>query len=230
MQALQMDITKLVPVSVAVHQGTKLSAQPWATGRGRVKAKEHEDPASMPLPVLPEVPGALGGMEAKDTNPSASMAEGSEVKATESVNKNFSSGSKPSWGREGKNRRSSIDLSLAVSRAKLTEVFKVREMQLTADLSPRDKGKVDLEESSSQGEVDEAGLHLVARSLWLKLHPVNTLFARHLSKALGLLPLFQEGTDGCCGRWKHWASRLYHWLLISYLLHGIVIGTYELSV
>lgn len=56
-------------------------------------------------------------------------------------------------------------------------------------------------------------------SWWLKLNPLSTFIATYASKALGLVPWteidFQMDWRSRCRRY---ASRLYHWLLILFLL------------
>ncbi|CAK9026828.1 unnamed protein product [Durusdinium trenchii] len=152
-------------------------------------------------------------------------------------------------------RRSSVDLQRAVSRGNLTEVFKVRESQLTADLkpssarppSPRDPSgasgdgsieshsptkpvslleQLDVPAVQEHSHEDEEEDVEAPRSWWRHLSPLQTFVSGHLSKALGLVPIL-DGTGPF--RYRQRVSMLYHWLVISYLLYGIVTVSYELS-
>lgn len=187
-------------------------------------------------------------------------------------------------GREGSkslSRRNSVEMNRAVSKANLTEVFKLREMEITAELvgsaSPKTRTKskskkssdganaagsgslvgseksekkpislapekvdirsIESSEASSDSEVDcplrpevseeasESELE-EPESMWLKLSPLNTFITSYVSKALGLIPLFdplctdmEVASKGSKG-WlvpclKQVVSRIYHWILIG---------------
>ena len=157
-----------------------------------------------------------------------------------------------------RSRRSSVSLHRAVSKANLTEVFKVREKELTAGLAsglPQTNQRsltpdrvekknnrvspvssvVEVEEDaasqSSESEAsdadateakqvdEETGSAELAEwePFWLKLSPLNTFMTRYVSKALGLVPLFDPEPKECACSWrssfKQLVSRLYHWSL-----------------
>ena len=138
-----------------------------------------------------------------------------------------------SSGRESlqRSRRASFDLQRAVSKANITEVFKVREMELTANLTPKGvmphKSDEILIERSNEDDDAFDTVHERTPSWWLRLRFLDTFVSCHLSKALGLVSLFREGPCLLC---RNWASRLYHWLLLSYLLYGVLNLTYQLSI
>lgn len=184
--------------------------------------------------------------------PSSPKASGGEVRRAGSLHSGGNSKAS-----SVKSRRNSISLNRAVSKANITEVFKVREQELTADLhdktpsvkaSPRPSAKdvpkkgaqsvksdaplgsvretpeasnrfpsVTSEASDSSEDSDETieEVEVEMASRWLKLSPLNTFITCYVSKALGLVPLFDIESDkptwkNCS---KHWASRLYHWNL-----------------
>lgn len=161
-----------------------------------------------------------------------------------------------------RSRRSSASLHRAVSKANITEVFKVREMELTAGLSSGlhqnqrsltpdrvEKKKSHVSHVSSVVEVREDAASQASQEysdeseasdadaseakqvdeetdsaeltewepVWLKLSPLNTFMTRYVSKALGLVPLFdpeqKEGAFSWRSRFKQLVSRLYHWSL-----------------
>ena len=161
-----------------------------------------------------------------------------------------------SSGREGsltqRSRRSSVELNRAVSKANITEVFKVREMELTADLSPRngkksadpsqDQPKVtnlntEEEESDSESEVEEEKEEEEEEeeeetSFWLNFSALNTLITGPISKILGLVPLFdvvEEEKSSWKSACKKLISRLYHWALLLLLLFQLVLNLHALS-
>lgn len=166
-----------------------------------------------------------------------------------------------SSGRDGsinRSRRSSLEMRRAVSKANITEVFKLKEAQLTAalrsptpqSLSPM-KGKPKPElpspakgvngdsesESASEAEtlVEVVEVEQVEEaepeSLWLRLSPLNTFICCHFSKLLGLVPLFhpREESQTWRGFFKELVSRLYHWSLILLLLGSLVRLLWGLS-
>lgn len=166
-----------------------------------------------------------------------------------------------SSGRDGsinRSRRSSQEMRRAVSKANITEVFKLKEAQLTAalrsptpqSLSPM-KGKPKPEspspakgvngdtasESASEAEtlVEVVEVEQVEEaepeSLWLRLSPLNTFMCCHFSKLLGLVPLFhpREESQTWLGFFKELVSRLYHWSLILLLLGFLVRLLWGLS-
>ena len=163
-----------------------------------------------------------------------------------------------SSGREGsltqRSRRSSVELNRAVSKANITEVFKVREMELTADLSPpngkkladlsQDRPKVtnlntEEEESDSESEVEEGKEDEEEEeeeeeetSIWLNFSALNTLITGPISKILGLVPLFdvvEEEKPSWKSSCKKLISRLYHWALLLLLLFQLVLNLHALS-
>eukprot|EP00438_Fugacium_kawagutii_P022390 Skav217218 [mRNA] locus=scaffold143:319342:320358:- [translate_table: standard] len=210
---------------------------------GEVKSSRH---SSQPEPSSPKRTGSGGEGQAQKSERVASLHSDHNSKAG-SV----------------KSRRNSVSLNRAVSKANITEVFKVREQELTADLHdktpsvkaspllsakdvPKKGGSQTVQSvrsvKSSLGSVREkhdvpSSAHSVSddesedsdadtmegeevefveiESRWLKLSPLNTFITCYVSKALGLVPLFDFESD--TPTWKncskHWASRLYHWNL-----------------
>lgn len=69
--------------------------------------------------------------------------------------------------------------------------------------------------------------------VWLKLSPLNTFMTRYVSKALGLVPLFdpeqKEGAFSWRSRFKQLVSRLYHWSMLLLLLYCLVANVRKLS-
>ncbi|CAK9002327.1 unnamed protein product [Durusdinium trenchii] len=288
MQALQMDISNLVPVRTARRRESLGSSvtESWAMGRlkekkdKQVKLKDPEDSPSPSLRVLP-VPGVPDLKKARDliedpakapaetplecaeknlsipriSTDDAMLGRGSNEK-TLCLDREASRGSErgtglpfavqrsssqPRAGREDsqssgreslqRSRRASFDLQRAVSKANITEVFKVREMELTANLTPKGvmphKSDEILIERSNEDDDAFDTVHERTPSWWLRLRFLDTFVSCHLSKALGLVSLFREGPCLLC---RNWASRLYHWLLLSYLLYGVLNLTYQLSI
>ena len=70
-------------------------------------------------------------------------------------------------------------------------------------------------------------------SVWLKLSPLNTFVSHYLSKALGLMPIWQSigrsSDKSCMHRCLDWMSRIYHLLAILYLLTGTIPFGYFLQ-
>lgn len=69
-------------------------------------------------------------------------------------------------------------------------------------------------------------------SVWLNFSPVETFISRHLSKALGLVPLFDPVTEEertWPDLFKELVSRLYHWTLLLFLLYFLVKIVQDLS-
>lgn len=148
-------------------------------------------------------------------------------------------------GRE-KTRRASAVLDRAVSKGNLSEVFRLREQELTATLSHRPSGdpqnasvksreKTTLQEltnedgGTSELSADEDDI-ANKKSCWLRFGRLNTWVSVHASKALGLVPLFDDlESAGWRSRGRKMASRLYHWLLVAFLISGIVNLAIELS-
>ena len=216
-----------------------------------------------------------GEMESKPKTSKTKTLSMSSRGASDAVN----SGS----GRENSkslSRRNSIEMNRVVSKANLTEVFKLREMEITAELvgsaSPKTRTKskskkssdganvagslvgseksekkpinlppekvhirsIESSEASSDSEVDcplrpevsevsASELELEEReSMWLKLSPLNTFITSYVSKALGLIPLFdplctdmEVASKGSKG-WlvpclKQVVSKIYHWIFIG---------------
>ena len=59
-------------------------------------------------------------------------------------------------------------------------------------------------------------------SWWLNLHRLNIFVACYASKALGLIPLFEIGFEmDWKSQCRRLVSRLYHWLLILFLLCAV---------
>jgi len=165
-----------------------------------------------------------------------------------------------------------------VSKANITEVFKVREMELTAGLSSGlhqnqrsltpdrvEKKKSHVSHVSSVVEVREDAASQASQEysdeseasdadaseakqvdeetdsaeltewepVWLKLSPLNTFMTRYVSKALGLVPLFdpeqKEGAFSWRSRFKQLVSRLYHWSMLLLLLYCLVANVRKLS-
>lgn len=149
----------------------------------------------------------------------------------------------------GPKRRPSM-LDKAVSKGNLSEVFKVREEELTATLSNRARSETTMSPTaatagtlSSRREVSAEILQEVtgedfsvaevlhdSASWWLKLNPLSTFIATYASKALGLVPWteidFQMDWRSRCRRY---ASRLYHWLLILFLLGTVTFSALRFS-
>ena len=129
-----------------------------------------------------------------------------------------------------RSRRSSHDMRRAVSKALITEVFKLKEAQLTAALrSPHSspaKGEPKSEPKGNCGTASESVSEAETlvevveveqleeaepESLWLRLSPLNTFICCHFSKLLGLVPLFhpREESQTWRGFFKELVSRLY---------------------
>ncbi|CAK9080925.1 unnamed protein product [Durusdinium trenchii] len=217
-QALQMDISSLVPFR-APHRRRTASEDVKDTKDMKDKdvenktLKEKKEEKKAPRKELKPMAEGREELEATGHKVSGTASRGSH--------------SPPKLSR----RTSSVEMQQVVSgRANLSDVFKLRETRLTANLSPRRLTAV-LPIPSGQSESDQPSLleeSLVlswSQSCWLTLSPLNNLVSRHFSAALGLVPLFGVSSLGCT-RW--WASRLYHWLLISFLFFRLVSKGYDL--
>ena len=149
-----------------------------------------------------------------------------------------------SYGRE-KSRRSSAILDRAVSKGNLSEVFRLREQELTATLSARNSNRADNEKSRDKAAIlqemtNEDGLtsdddqdekeDIESPSVWLRFSFVNHFVSGYVSKALGLVPLFDDmKAVGWRRRCRTLAARSYHWLLIFFLLYNVVRLALDLS-
>eukprot|EP00435_Cladocopium_sp_Y103_P062807 s568_g24.t1 len=147
-----------------------------------------------------------------------------------------------------KTRRASAVLDRAVSKGNLSEVFRLREQELTAALShrpsndpqtpsakSREKTTMLQELTNEDGGTSELSADEVEigheKSCWLRFGRLNTWVSVHASKALGLVPLFDDlESAGWISRCRKVASRLYHWLLVAFLIYGIVNRAIELSI
>lgn len=152
-----------------------------------------------------------------------------------------------SGGGKEKTRRASAVLDRAVSKGNLSEVFRLREQELTATLSHRPSGdpqnssvksrekatmlqELTNEDGGTSESADEVEIGH-KKSLWLRFGRLNTWVSVHASKALGLVPLFDDlESTGWRRRCRKVASRLYHWLLVAFLIYGIVKLAIELSI
>ncbi|CAK9038738.1 unnamed protein product [Durusdinium trenchii] len=141
-------------------------------------------------------------------------------------------------------RGSSERLEKAVNNGNLSEVFKVREAELTATLSnrrsdtqspveERSKGRTASKSANTLQEITNEDAASVEEeevydsdswsSWWLNLHRLNIFVACYASKALGLIPLFEIGFEmDWKSQCRRLVSRLYHWLLILFLLCAVI--------
>ena len=230
----------------------KQSSAPATTAeKSDLDPKMHERDSVVNMP---------SGSSRRQISPSSSPSrkERNKVNKVSSVVSNLGSegpkkvASVTSSGREGSltrtRRASCVELNRAVSKANITEVFKVREMELTADLSPRNAKKSTLsqdrpkvtnltteEESDSESELEveeEEEEEEEEASIWLNFSPLNTLITGPVSKILGLVPLFdvvEEEKATWKSSCKKLISRLYHWALLLILLFQLVLNLQALG-
>ncbi|CAK9058141.1 unnamed protein product [Durusdinium trenchii] len=136
--------------------------------------------------------------------------------------------------------RTSVELQQIVSKANLTEVFKVRELELTAQEGRNRLTVAEAVEEMSNEDEEKMSREVLREvvqssdsSVWLKLSPLNTFVSHYLSKALGLMPIWQSigrsSDKSCMHRCLDWMSRIYHLLAILYLLTGTIPFGYFLQ-
>ena len=122
------------------------------------------------------------------------------------------------------NQRSVTPERVAKKRSQVPSVSSVAEAQedaaSLASQASEDSESDTSDDATEAKQVDEEteSVQLAEwEPVWLKLSPLNTFMTRYVSKALGLVPLFDPERKESAFSWrssfKELLSRLYHWSL-----------------